>query len=78
MQPVFEYDERKLPGLAHETVFESRCIVSSKKAELEGTILCKEAKGASIKAAREASAKKVVQYLLSKDSGKAQSFGSQS
>lgn len=47
--------------------FEARCIVTSRLKELAGLILVKEAKGSSIKAAREGAAVKVRQYLLSKD-----------
>lgn len=67
IKPVFEYDERRLPGNAHETVFESRCFVWSKVDELKGLIASKEAKGTSIKSSREAAAQKMVQYLLLKD-----------
>lgn len=67
IKPVFEYDERRLPGNAHETVFEARCFVWSKVDELKGLIASKEAKGTSIKSSREAAAQKMIQYLLQKD-----------
>lgn len=71
---MFEYDERKAGGPAHESVFEARCIVWSKHEQLPGLILVKEAKGGSIKSARENAAVKVVQYLLSKEASKVQSI----
>lgn len=58
-------------GPAHETIFEARCTVSSKQEELSGLIVYKDAKGKSIKAAREAAALKVVHYLLAKEGAKA-------
>ncbi|CAN0202320.1 unnamed protein product, partial [Ectocarpus fasciculatus] len=68
IKPVFEYDERKVKGSGVNTCFfEARCIVTSRLKELAGLILVKEAKGGSIKAAREGAAVKVRQYLLSKD-----------
>ncbi|CBN78074.1 DEAD box helicase [Ectocarpus siliculosus] len=60
IKPVFEYDERKLKGSGVNTCFfEARCIVTSRLEELAGLILVKEAKGSSIKAAREGAAVKV-------------------
>lgn len=59
-------------------IFEARCFVSSKMDELDGLILVKEAKGASIKAAREAAAGKVVQLLLAQPTATAQSTHSPS
>ncbi|CAN0178898.1 unnamed protein product [Ectocarpus sp. 6 AP-2014] len=77
IKPVFEYDERKLKGSGVNTCFfEARCIVTSRLEELAGLILVKEAKGSSIKAAREGAAVKVRQYLLSKDMSKVQPLGS--
>lgn len=69
---MFDYDERKVDGEAHSPVFEARAIVRSTLEELNGLIVMKEAKGTSIKAAREAAAKRVLQYLLSKESPKVQ------
>lgn len=50
--------------------------MSSVLEELSGLILVKEAKGSSIKAAREGAAVKVKQYLLSKEVSKLQPLGS--
>lgn len=58
------YDERKLPGPAHAPVFEARCIMAATVDGFTGLILHREAMGSSIKAAREAAAKKVVQHFL--------------
>ena len=67
IKPVLEYDERRLSlsgqGQAQD-VFEARCFVWSRLEELKGLIVVKEAKGVSIKAARERAAQKIVQYLL--------------
>lgn len=60
----------------NSVVFEARCIVSSRLTELAGLILVKEARGHSIKAAREGAAVKVRQYLLSKDASTVQPLGS--
>eukprot|EP00752_Nemacystus_decipiens_P002257 g2138.t1 len=71
IKPVFTYDERKIKrpdGFA----FEARCIVSSLLKELSGLIVVKEAKGSSIKAAREGAAVKVKMFLLSKEVSKLQ------
>ena len=72
IKPVFDYDERKimLPS-SNTSVFEARCMALSRLKELEGLILYKEARGASIKAAREGAAAKVRQHLLAKDVPKA-------
>lgn len=66
---MFAYDERKIRRLdvPNGSAFEARCIVSSLLKELSGLILVKEARGASIKAAREGAAVKVKMYLLSKE-----------
>ncbi len=76
IKPVFDYDERKikLPG-ATSSVFEARCMVLSELKELSGLILMKEARGASIKAAREGAAGKVKQFLLSKEVPKVDPLG---
>ncbi|CAM9621477.1 unnamed protein product [Scytosiphon promiscuus] len=76
IKPVFEYDERRVPGPPNASLFEARCIVRSNLAELEGLILVKEARGSSIKAAREGAAVKVKIYLLSKENSKVQPLGS--
>eukprot|EP00903_Cladosiphon_okamuranus_P019581 g18009.t1 len=69
IKPVFAYDERKIRSsdVPNGLAFEARCIVSSLLKELSGLILVKEARGHSIKAAREGAAVKVKQYLLSKE-----------
>lgn len=71
---MFAYDERKIKRLdvANGSAFEARCIVSSLLKELSGLILVKEAKGSSIKAAREGAAVKVRQCLLSMEISKLQ------
>lgn len=64
---MFAYDERKIRRLdiANGSAFEARCIVSSLLKELSGLIVVKEARGPSIKAAREGAAVKVKMWLLS-------------
>lgn len=76
IKPVFEYDERRVSWPANVSVFEARCIVRSRLEELAGLILVKEARGSSIKAAREGAAVKVKVYLLSKENSKVQPLGS--
>lgn len=75
IKPVFEYDERRVAGPSSASLFEARCIVRSNLEELAGLILVKEAKGSSIKAAREGAAVKVKVYLLSKEISKVQPLG---
>lgn len=48
IKPVFEYEERKVGGPAHDTVFEARCFASSKLDELAGLIVVQEARAGSI------------------------------
>lgn len=66
---MFAYDEIKVRtfDVANGSAFEARCIVSSQLKELAGLILVKQARGSSIKAAREGAAVKVKNYLLSKE-----------
>lgn len=74
IKPVFAYDERKIRcfDVPNGSAFEARCIVSSLLKELSGLILVKEARGPSIKAAREGAAVKVKHFLLSMEVSKLQ------
>ncbi|CAM9305781.1 unnamed protein product [Pylaiella littoralis] len=65
IQPDIWYDEKTEPSWYDGQTFRARCLVSCRPpGDLDGLLLVKEARGLSLKAAREAAAAKTVQYLL--------------
>lgn len=65
IQPDMWYDDKMEPSWYDGQTFRVRCLVSCRPpGDLDGLLLVKEARGLSLRAAREAAAAKTVQYLM--------------